>query len=146
MLADVVQNLDLVPIVNMTYRVPVIVLLMDFARFTPLWSQPSLHKGVNWTASGINKLPCEVKNTKCYKWHRFIKEVIQNSIIKEPYQVVLALIDLNIGVIDEAGYMDSAITSSSISPYKCTCSTTGFCTGINKLPCEVKNTKMFCYL
>jgi len=45
--------------------------------------------------------------------------------------------------VTEAGYMDSAITSSSISPYKCTCSTTGFCTGINKLPCEVKNTKCF---
>ena len=48
-----------------------------------------------------------------------------------------------VSLIGEAGYMDSAITFSSISPYKCTCSTTGFCTGINKLPCEVKNTKCF---
>jgi len=58
MLADAAQNLDLVPIVNITYRVPVIVLLMDFVLLTPC--------GHSQACIGINKLPCEVKNTKCF--------------------------------------------------------------------------------
>lgn len=47
-----------------------------------------------------------------------------------------------VGAIKSAGYMDSAIIPG-VTPGKCTCSTTGFCLGINQLPCEIKNTKCF---